>query len=90
LKLKIKKPNFENQSSLIPLREEEKSNIRGQRSKRKRALNFMEKTMYNEDEGMSQSHLDSEMMEANWILKKLGYDAIGKRVEVHQPSDNSW
>jgi hypothetical protein len=50
----------------------------------------MEKTMYNEDEGMSQSHLDSEMMEANWILKKLGYDAIGKRVEVHQPSDNSW
>jgi hypothetical protein len=30
------------------------------------------------------------MMEANWILKKLGYDAIGKRVEVHQPSDNSW
>eukprot|EP00258_Populus_trichocarpa_P048607 XP_024464626.1 uncharacterized protein LOC7467337 isoform X2 [Populus trichocarpa] len=90
LKLKIKKPNFENQSSLIPLREEEKSNIRGQRSKRKRSLNFMEKTMYNEDEGMSQSHLDSEMMEANWILKKLGYDAIGKRVEVHQPSDNSW
>jgi hypothetical protein len=30
------------------------------------------------------------MMEANWILKKLGKDAIGKRVEVHQPSDNSW
>ncbi|CAK7330879.1 unnamed protein product [Dovyalis caffra] len=90
LKLKIKKPNLENQSSLIPLHEEEKSNIRGQRSKRKRASTFMEKTTYNEDEDMSQSHLDSEMMEANWILKKLGKDAIGKRVEVHQPSDNSW
>ncbi|KAJ6692081.1 PHD FINGER FAMILY PROTEIN [Salix purpurea] len=62
LKLKIKKPNLENQSSLIPLHEEEKSSIRGQ----------------------------SEMIEANWILKKLGKDAIGKRVEVHQPSDNSW
>jgi hypothetical protein len=50
----------------------------------------MEKTMYNEDEGMPPSHLDSEMTEANRILKKLGKDAIGKRVEVHQPSDNSW
>ncbi|CBI24915.3 unnamed protein product, partial [Vitis vinifera] len=29
-------------------------------------------------------------MDANWILKKLGKDAIGKRVEVHQSSDNSW
>ncbi|KAG6762378.1 hypothetical protein POTOM_032874 [Populus tomentosa] len=90
LKLKIKKPNLENQSSLIHLHEEEKSNIRGQRSKRKRALSLMEKTMYNEDEGMPPSHLDSEMTEADWILKKLGKDAIGKRVEVHQPSDNSW
>jgi hypothetical protein len=90
LKLKIKKPNLENQSSLIHLHEEEKSNIRGQRSKRKRASSLMEKTMYNEDEGMPPSHLDSEMTEANRILKKLGKDAIGKRVEVHQPSDNSW
>ncbi|KAJ6948438.1 hypothetical protein NC651_002699 [Populus alba x Populus x berolinensis] len=90
LKLKIKKPNLENQSSQILLHEEEKSNTRGQRSKRKRASTFMDKTMYNEDEDMSESHLDSEMMEANWILKKLGKDAIGKRVEVHQPSDNSW
>ncbi|KAJ6750869.1 hypothetical protein OIU85_001411 [Salix viminalis] len=90
LKLKIKKPNLENQSSQILMHEEEKSNIRGQRSKRKRASTFTEKTMYNEDEDMSESHLDSEMMEANWILKKLGKDAIGKRVEVHQPSDNSW
>ncbi|KAB5541023.1 hypothetical protein DKX38_013997 [Salix brachista] len=90
LKLKIKKPNLENQSSLIPLHEEEKSSIRGQRSKRKRTPSLMEKTMYNEDESLPQSHLDSEMIEANWILKKLGKDAIGKRVEVHQPSDNSW
>ncbi|GFZ00429.1 PHD finger family protein [Actinidia rufa] len=32
----------------------------------------------------------NEIMDANWILQKLGKDAIGKRVEVHQPSDNSW
>ncbi|KAF7831738.1 Histone-lysine N-methyltransferase 2B isoform A [Senna tora] len=29
-------------------------------------------------------------MDANWILMKLGKEAIGKRVEVHQTSDNSW
>ncbi|KAJ4833342.1 hypothetical protein Tsubulata_000566 [Turnera subulata] len=86
LKLKIKKPNLENQNSSLP--EEEKSSIRGQRSKRKRPT-FMEKSSIDEDEGL-QSNQDSEMMEASWILKKLGKDAIGKRVEVHQSSDNTW
>lgn len=92
LKLKIKKPNLENQNSRVPPPDEEKSSIRGQRSKRKRPSIFMEKTSYNEneDEDVTQSHQDSEMMEANWILKKLGKDSIGKRVEVHQASDNSW
>ncbi|KAG6736099.1 hypothetical protein POTOM_061200 [Populus tomentosa] len=61
LKLKIKKPNLENQSSQILLHEEEKSNTRGQRSK-------------------GREHQPS------WIKQY----AIGKRVEVHQPSDNSW
>ncbi|KAL0379873.1 UNVERIFIED_CONTAM: hypothetical protein Sangu_0051600 [Sesamum angustifolium] len=28
--------------------------------------------------------------DANWILQKLGKDAAGKRVEIHQPSNNSW
>ncbi|XP_050210004.1 uncharacterized protein LOC126660499 [Mercurialis annua] len=90
LKLKIKKPELINQYSRKPQPEEEKSSIRGQRSKRKRSSNFPEKSLFNKDEDASLSHQDSEMMEASWILKKLGKDAIGKRVEVHQPSDNSW
>ncbi|KDP43490.1 hypothetical protein JCGZ_16777 [Jatropha curcas] len=90
LKLKIKKPNILNQYSRKPPPEEEKSSIRGQRSKRKRPSSLLEKTSFIEDEDATQSHQDSEMMEASWILKKLGKDAIGKRVEVHQPSDNSW
>ncbi|KAF2293562.1 hypothetical protein GH714_002825 [Hevea brasiliensis] len=73
-----------------PPPEEERSSIRGQRSKRKRPSSLLERTPFNEYEDVMQSHQDSEMMEASWILKKLGKDAIGKRVEVHQPSDNSW
>uniref|UniRef100_A0A2P2JID7 Uncharacterized protein LOC105628719 isoform X1 n=3 Tax=Rhizophora mucronata TaxID=61149 RepID=A0A2P2JID7_RHIMU len=90
LKLKIKKPNVESQNAQLPLLEEEKSYIRGQRSKRKRPSIFVEKVPSNEGDNVMQSIQESEMMEANWILKKLGKDAIGKRVEVHQPSDNSW
>ncbi|EEF44618.1 protein binding protein, putative [Ricinus communis] len=90
LKLKIKNPNLLNQYSRKPPPEEEKSSIRGQRSKRKRPSSFMDKSLFNENEDITQAHQDSEMLEASWILKKLGKDAIGKRVEVHQPSDNSW
>lgn len=94
LKLKFRKPNLENQNSQVSQPEEEKSLIKGQRSKRKRP-SFMEKTSFNEDEDedatqSNQDSLMSEIMDANWILKKLGKDAIGKRVEVHQQSDNSW
>lgn len=96
LKLKFKKPYLDSQSSLVP-QEEEKSSIKGQRSKRKRP----EKNHYRDDDdeeeaeqgGNTQGHQESpvsEAMDANWILKKLGKDAIGKRVEVHQPSDSSW
>lgn len=89
LRFKFKKPSIETQNS--PHKEEEKTTIKGQRSKRKRPSPF--KTSFNESEGVSQSHQDSamdEIMDANWILMKLGNDAIGKRVEVHQTSDNSW
>ncbi|CAI0404675.1 unnamed protein product [Linum tenue] len=86
LKLKIKKPSLDNQSSQNPL-PEEKATIRGQRSKRKRSSAFAEKAPLNEDKTVVQ---DSEMLEASWILKKLGNDAIGKRIEVHQPSESSW
>lgn len=93
LRLKFRKPNLENQNSQVSQPEEEKSLIKGQRSKRKRPSPFTEKTLFNEDEDAAQSNQDSlmsEIMDANWILKKLGKDAIGKRVEVHQQSDNSW
>ncbi|XVF22939.1 hypothetical protein REPUB_Repub12eG0214100 [Reevesia pubescens] len=94
LKFKLKKPNIENQNSRVHS-EEEKSSIKGQRSKRKRPSPFMEKSLFNEDEDLdvTQSQQDSlmdGMMDASWILKKLGKDAIGKRVEIHQASDNSW
>lgn len=93
LKFKFKKPNPENQTSQILLNEEEKSLTKGQRSKRKRPST--EKSSFNgdEDADVTQSNPDSltdGMMDASWILKKLGKDAVGKRVEVHQASDNSW
>lgn len=89
LKFKFKKPSIETQNSAN--QEEEKSSIKGQRSKRKRPSPFMDKMSSNED--VTQAHqadLMDEIMDANWILKKLGKDAVGKRVEVHQPSENSW
>ncbi|KAF7836055.1 RING/FYVE/PHD-type zinc finger family protein [Senna tora] len=92
LRFKIKKPSIESQNSSPP-QEDEKTTIKGQRSKRKRPSPFMEKASNNEDEDVAQSHQDGpmdEIMDANWILMKLGKDAIGKRVEVHQTSDNSW
>ncbi|XP_059649120.1 uncharacterized protein LOC132295062 isoform X2 [Cornus florida] len=94
LKLKFKNPYHENQTSWAPHGEEEKSFVKGQRSKRKRSSPFMDKTSTKEYEDAAQwyegSTLDDEIMDANWILQKLGKDAIGKRVEVHQPSDNTW
>ncbi|XP_038723357.1 uncharacterized protein LOC120015181 [Tripterygium wilfordii] len=93
LRFKFKKPNLENQNSWTSNPEEEKSLIKGQRSKRKRPSCSVDKACVNVDEDVQQLHpgsLMEEMMDANWILKKLGRDAIGKRVEVNQPSDNSW
>ncbi|CAK8575465.1 unnamed protein product [Lathyrus sativus] len=91
LRFKFKRPSIESQNS--PHREEEKTTVKGQRSKRKRPSPFKEKTLFNDSEGVSQSpgdNINHENMDANWILMKLGSDAIGKRVEVHQTSDNSW
>ncbi|XP_039002149.1 uncharacterized protein LOC120128550 [Hibiscus syriacus] len=94
LKFKLKKPVLDNQNSQFHY-DEEKSSIKGQRSKRKRPSPFVEKSFFNEDEDVNftQSHQDSlmdGMMDASWILKKLGKDAVGKKVEIHQASDNSW
>ena len=92
LKLKFKNPYFEQQSSWAAQGVEEKNTVKGQRSKRTRPL--IEKSIGNQDHEspvqQSAKKLLDEVMDANWILQKLGKDAIGKRVEVHKPSDNSW
>ncbi|CAK9178107.1 unnamed protein product, partial [Ilex paraguariensis] len=90
LKLKFKNPSSENQSSCPP-GEDEKGFAKELRSKRKRPA-FTEKTSAKEDEDPSKWYENSmnDIMDVNWILQKLGKDAIGKRVEVHQSSDNSW
>lgn len=90
LRLKFKTPY---PGSWVPNSEEERGSVKGQRSKRKRPSPLVEKPKHHEQEDVTESQDDNlmnEIMDANWILKKLGKDAIGKRVEVHQPSDNSW
>lgn len=93
LKLKFKNPYHESQNAWTSQGEEEKSMVKGQRSKRKRAPGFGEKASTRADDNSSQWCEDNtmdEFMDANWILQKLGKDAKGKRVEVHHPSDNTW
>ncbi|CAI8592593.1 unnamed protein product [Vicia faba] len=58
--------------------EEEKTTVKGQRSKRKRPSPFKEKNLFNDFEGVSTSsggNINHENMDANWILMKLGSDA---------------
>ncbi|XP_074285152.1 uncharacterized protein LOC141610791 [Silene latifolia] len=84
LRIKFKRPPL---TSLGPLGDEEKLSVKkGQRSKRKRPSFFTE----NRKHQVEDENLTNEIMDANWILKKLGRHAVGKRVMVHQPSDNSW
>ncbi|WMV47185.1 hypothetical protein MTR67_040570 [Solanum verrucosum] len=75
LKLKFKDPYHENQNAWASLGEEDKSMIKGQRSKRKRAPSFGEKASTRADDNST---------------SKLGEYAKGKRVEVHHSSDNTW
>ncbi|CAH2054526.1 unnamed protein product [Thlaspi arvense] len=96
LKFKLRKPNSGDQTSLVTTQSEDEklSSAKGQRSKRKRPSSLVDKASLEEDgEATTHSHPDSsrsdEMMDANWILKKLGKDSIGKRVEV-LGSQNSW
>lgn len=68
-----------------PLGKDELTYTRGQRSKRRRPAVG--------DEDSSHAREDStikDFSDVNWILQKLGKGAAGKRVEVHQPSSNSW
>ncbi|CAN6347884.1 unnamed protein product [Urochloa humidicola] len=72
--------------------QDEQLNVaKGQRSKRKRPS--MEKADDSDGKTPAKRHqqsTDDEVMDANWILRKLGNDAIGKRIEVHQASDGKW
>ncbi|KAJ0982666.1 hypothetical protein J5N97_010921 [Dioscorea zingiberensis] len=90
LKLKFKNPYFEQRSSWVSQGAEEKSSVKGQRSKRKRAS--AEKISTLEDDSSAHRQLENSMDEVvdAKILQKLGKDAIGKRVEIHQSTDNSW
>ncbi|KAG8093181.1 hypothetical protein GUJ93_ZPchr0012g20976 [Zizania palustris] len=100
LKLKFKRPIFEQPSTQASQPEEpgtwasqpEELNVaKGQRSKRKRPS--LDKMDGSEDKGRAKRNEQStgdETMDANWILRKLGKDAIGKRIEVQVSSDGKW
>ncbi|CAN6913011.1 unnamed protein product [Brassica oleracea] len=93
LKLKIKKHNAESQEQREAPRivYERSKSRKGHRSKRKRASSppTAEKSGFNEDEDVSLSREES-LLDASWILKKLGEDAKGKKVQIHDASDDSW
>ncbi|KAI3818479.1 hypothetical protein L1987_12287 [Smallanthus sonchifolius] len=92
LRLKFKNPYSENLTTWAPSGVDDKSFVKGQRSKRKRPSPVMDhkSSSVKEDEGASHSYDDDEIMDANWIIQKLGKDAIGKKVEVHQRSNSTW
>ncbi|KAI7757272.1 hypothetical protein M8C21_019183 [Ambrosia artemisiifolia] len=85
LKLKFKNPYGEDRSSWVSPGEDDKSCVKGQRSKRKRPPPPSSPTL------PPPSVKDKDtIMDAKWIIQKLGNHAIGKIVEVHQQSNNTW
>ncbi|CAA2981500.1 transcription factor HALR MLL3, involved in embryonic development [Olea europaea subsp. europaea] len=86
MKIKISNnSNNGNQDSLAVHGKDEITYVKGQRSKRRRPAMFEDKTPITGDDDPV-----NEFLDANWILQKLGKDAAGKRVEIHQPSNDSW
>ncbi|KAL2478485.1 PHD finger family protein [Forsythia ovata] len=86
MKIKISNnSNNGNQDSVPPHGKDEITHVKGQRSKRRRPAMFEDKTSITGDDDPV-----NEFLDANWILQKLGKDAAGKRVEIHQPSNDSW
>ncbi|KAJ4813076.1 Histone-lysine N-methyltransferase 2B [Rhynchospora pubera] len=97
LKLKFKNPYFDQKNSWAStgpkeVEEEKTPVVKGQRSKRKRPSSSSGRFEVAREEETSQgtSEPSSDVADAGWILKKLGRDAIGKRVEVHESVMNSW
>ncbi|GKD31667.1 hypothetical protein Tco_1242445, partial [Tanacetum coccineum] len=93
LRLKFKNPYADNQTSLAQSGEHDGSSIKGQRSKRKRPSPLLGDPSFVEDYEGADCSSDEELediMDANWIIQKLGKDAIGKKVEIHQRSNRTW
>ncbi|XP_022895943.1 uncharacterized protein LOC111410019 isoform X3 [Olea europaea var. sylvestris] len=94
--LKFKIPTNSNngdQNALSLPGKDEMTSVKGQRSKRRRPATFEDRALTEGVEETSQQYDDdrmNEIMDANWILQKLGKDAAGKIVEIHRPSNNSW
>lgn len=80
LKLKFKKPYFDKRSSWASQRVQEKNSVKGQRSKRKRPS--LEKLAGFQEDGTfsqpPQQESVDEVLDANWLLQKLGEGVIGK------------
>ncbi|KAH9611987.1 hypothetical protein KSS87_007149 [Heliosperma pusillum] len=87
LRLKFKSPFL---GSWAPRGDEETVSVKGQRSKRKRPSPSIEKPKHQDEDATASQGQRKELGDDTWIVSKLGRDVIGKRVEVHQPSDNSW
>lgn len=77
--------NDGNQNTLGQPRKEDITYSRGQRSKRKRSA-----VVEGDTSKRLVDNTVEEFIDANWILQKLGKTAAGKRVEIHQSSDNTW
>jgi len=93
LKVKFKKPSFDKTSWVQRRDEDEGSLIKGQRSKRKRPHTMETERQNKEDTQFTYNANENtvnKILDDNWILMKLGKDAVGKRVEVYQPFDTTW
>lgn len=93
LKVKFKKPSFDKTSWVQRRDEDEGSLIKGQRSKRKRPHTVETDRQDKEDTQFTYNANENtvnKIIDDNWILMKLGKDAVGKRVELYQPFDNTW
>jgi hypothetical protein len=100
LKLKFKRPHLKQPNThtsqpegliMWASQQADQLNVaKGQRSKRKRPSMDKVDGSGGESSKRHQKGTDDEVMDANWILRKLGKDAIGKRIEVHLASDGKW
>nr|XP_025887091.1 uncharacterized protein LOC101264566 [Solanum lycopersicum] len=90
---KFKNPYHESQNAFASPGEPEKSMDKGHESKRKRSPAFEEKASIKSDDNSSQRYegiITDDILSDTWILKRLGQNANGKRVQFHHLFDNTW